>query len=118
MIEKETKEFILKELSKFNFKRYTKGFRYLNEAIYVCIKDNAAMDNLQKNVFPYIAKKYNESSLLKVKWCIEQAIKTMYNNTKQSIICEYFNIEESLKPSLKFIIYTIVCNYEWKYNVK
>lgn len=118
MKEKEAKEFILKELSKFNFKRYTKGFRYLNESIYICIKDSAAMDNLQKNVFPYIAKKYNESSLLKVKWCIEQAIKTMYNNTEQSIICEYFNIEESLKPSLKFIIYTIVCNYEWKYNVK
>lgn len=117
MNDKKTKEFILKELSKLNFKRYTKGFKYLNEAIYICIKNSDAIDNLQKNVFPCIAKKYNEESLLKVKWCIEQAIKTMYNNTEINILCKYFNIEENLRPSLKFIIYTVVCNYEWKYNI-
>lgn len=106
------KEFILKELSQFNFHRYTKGFKYLNEAIFLCINNDDAIDNLHKNVFPYIAKKYNEKKPLNIKWCIEQSIKTMYNNTEIKKICTYFNIEENIKPSLKFIIYTVVCKYE------
>lgn len=110
----ETKDFILKELSNFSFKRYTKGFKYLNEAIYLCIEDNEAMNNLQKRVFTNIAKRYNEKSPLNVKWCIEQSIRTMYNNTEMKKLCEYFNVNENTKPSLKSIIYTIVCKYEWK----
>ena len=62
------------------------------------------------------AKKYNEKSFFKVKWCIEQVLKTMYNNTKISIISNYFSIDENLKPSLKFIIYTIVCKFNKKIN--
>lgn len=116
MNDRKAKEFILKELERFNFKRSTKGFKYLNEAIFLCIKDSDALDNLHKNVFPCIAKMYNEESLIRVKWCIEQSIKTMYNNTAASKLCEYFNIEENVKPSLKFIIYTIVRNYEWTYS--
>lgn len=117
MDDKKTKEFISNELSKFNFRKYTKGFRYLNEAIYVCIKDVDAIENLHKNVFPVIAKKYKEKSPLNVKWCIEQCLKTMYNNTEENKICKYFNIEENIKPSLKCIIYTVLCKYEWNNNV-
>lgn len=117
MNEAEIRRFILKELSIFNFKRASKGFKYLNEVIYLCINNIDAIENLQKNIFPIIAKKYNEKSPLNVKWCIEQVIRTMYNNTEMKIICEYFSIEKNIKPSLKFIVYTIVCNYEWKYKV-
>lgn len=117
MDDKKTKEFILNELSKLSFKKYTKGFRYLNESIYLCIKDGDAIDNLHKNVFPCIAKKYNEKSPLNVKWCIEQSVRTMYNNTEINKLCNYFNIEENIKPSLKFIIYTIMCKYEWNNNL-
>lgn len=108
------KKFILTELKKFNFKVYTKGYKYLKEAIYMCIVDEDALDNLSKNVFPYIAEKYNEKSYLNVKWCINQVINTMYNNTKPDIISKYFNLEYDVKPSLKLIIYTIVCNYTYK----
>lgn len=111
MEDKQIKEYILNELSKFEFKKYTKGFKYLNEAIFICIKNTDALDNLHKNVFALIAKKYNEKSFLNVKWCIEQIIKTMYNNTEMKIICNYFQLQENIKPSLKFIIYTIVCKY-------
>ena len=116
MNDNEIKKFIYTELSKFNFKRETKGFKYLCDAIFICIKDENALDNLSKNVFPQIAKKYNEKSFFKVKWCIEQVLKTMYNNTKISIISNYFSIDENLKPSLKFIIYTIVCKFNKKIN--
>ena len=116
MNDNDIKKFIYNELSKFNFKRETKSFKYLCDAIFICIKDENALDNLSKNVFPQIAKKYNEKSFFKVKWCIEQVLKTMYNNTKISIINNYFSIDENLKPSLKFIIYTIVCKFNKKIN--
>lgn len=113
MEEKETKEFILKELSRFNFKKYTKGFRYLAESIFLCVKDIEAIDNLHKNVFPFVAERHKEKSANNVKWCIEQSIKTMYNNTEIKKISNYFNIEENTKPSLKLIIYTVVSKHAW-----
>lgn len=111
MKDREIKEFILNELSKFEFKKYTQGFKYLNEAIYICIKDINSLDNLTKYVFPKIGRKYNKS-WLKVKWCMEQVIQTMYNNTSMDVLCSYFNIDSNMKISLKFIIYTVVCKYE------
>lgn len=116
MDDKKIKDFIHNELSNFNFKMYSKGVKYLTEAIYLCIKEEDAIENLTKNVFHRIALKHNEKSYLSVKWCIDQVIKTMYNNTKVEIICNYFHIEENLKPSLKFIIYTISCKYTNKYK--
>ena len=103
--------FIYNELSKLNFKKQTKGFKYLCDTIFICIKDENVLDNLTKYVFPKIATKYNEKSLYNVKWCIDQVIKTMYNNTEIKTICNYFNIEENEKISLKSLVYTIVCNY-------
>ena len=48
----------------FNFKKQTKGFKYLCDTIFIyCIKDENALDNLTKYVFPKIAVKYNEKSL-------------------------------------------------------
>lgn len=109
------KKFILRELNKFNFKTYTKGFKYLKEAIYICIVDEDAIDNLSKNVFPKIAAKYNEKSYFNVKWCMEQVIKTIYNNTRIDLISKYFNLDYNFKPSLKFIVYTIVSKYNNNY---
>ena len=117
MGEYEVREFISEELSNFTFKRGTKGFKYLKEAIYICITDIDAIENLTKNVFPIIANKYQEKSYFHVKWCINQVVNTMYNNTEIKKICNYFNLDENLKPSLKFIIYTIVCKYNKK-NLK
>lgn len=111
MKERKIRDFIYKELSKFKFKKYTKGFKYLEEAIYICITDLDAIENLSKNVFPKITQKYNEKSSLHVKWCINQVVNTMYNNTEIDLICKYFNVDINLKPSLKFIIYTIVCKF-------
>lgn len=109
MSETEIKELIVKELSRFNFKIYTKGFKYLTDAIFISIIDEDAIDNLSKNIFPLIAEKYHEKSSSNIKWCIDQAINTMYNNTDMKKVSEYFNIGYSIKPSLKLIIYTIMC---------
>lgn len=111
MTEENTKNFIINELSNFKFQKYTKGFKYLVETIYLSIIDEYALDNLSKNVFPIIAKKYNEKSISNVKWCIDKVINSMYNNTDMNILCNYFNLDYNMKPSLKFIVYNIVCNY-------
>lgn len=113
MNEKEIRNFIVNELSNLEFKQCTKGFKYLCEAIYICIDDINALDNICKNVYPKIAFKYSEKSYLNVKWCIEQVITTMYNNTDMKVLCDFFKINENLKPSTKYIIYTIVSKYYW-----
>lgn len=112
MEEENIRIYIEKELSNFEFKKATKGFKYLQEAIYICILNENAMENLTKNVFPQVAKRYNEKSYLNVKWCINQVISTMYNNTNMKVICNYFGLDKNIKPSLKFIIYTIMCKYK------
>lgn len=111
MKEEDTKQFIIKELSKFSFQQYTKGFKYLVEVIYLSIINENALNNLSKNVFPVVAKRYNEKSFFNVRWCIDKVIESMYNNTDMKIMCNYFNLDYNMKPSLKFIVYTIVCKY-------
>lgn len=110
-MEEKIKNYIIKELLKFRVQRGSKGFKYLVETIYLVIIDIDALDNLSKNVFPIIAKKYKEKSPLNVKWCIDKVIQTMYNNTEMEKISKYFNLEYNIKPSLKCIVYTIVCNF-------
>ena len=116
MENKVIEEFVYNELSRFNFKKSTKGYKYLAEAIIMCIKEENSIDNLSKNIFPRIAIKYKAKNANNVKWCIDQVIKTMYNNTKSDLIYKYFNIEENTKTSLKLIIYTIMCKYERKFE--
>lgn len=117
MKEDDIKKFIVKELSNFEFRKYTKGFKYLVEIIYIAIIDENALDNLSKNIFVMVAKKYSEKSFLNVKWCVDKVIETMYNNTNIDILCDYFDINYNIKPSLKFIVYTIVCNYNKKIKI-
>jgi len=113
-MEGKIKSYIERELSKLEFKKATKGFKYLKDAIYICIIEEEAMDNLTKKLFPRIARKYGEKSYLNVKWCINQVISTMYNNTKMEKTCNYFELDKNIKPSMKYIIYTIVCKYKRK----
>ena len=108
------RKFIDEELSRFVFKKYTKGYRYLIDTIYFAIIEEDAIENMTKNIFPKVANKYKEISALHVKWCINQVIKTMYNNTSMKAISDYFHTELGEKPSLKFIVYTVVCRYNYE----
>lgn len=94
-----------------NFKKETKGFKYLCEAIYLSIIDENALDNLSNNVFSKIARKYHTNTSANVKWCMNRVIDTMYCNTSMKTLCEYFKMENDQKQTLKFIIYFIVCKY-------
>lgn len=107
------KEYIFKELSDLKFVRCSKGYTYLNEAILMCIKNVNLANNLSKNVYTAIAKKYNEKSPRNVKGCIEQTINTMFNNTKPETLYKHFYTDKYEKPTLKLIIWVIVNRYEW-----
>lgn len=111
MEEEKIRKYVFNELSKLNFKKETKGFKYLNEAIYLSIIDENALENLSNNVFPNIAQKYHTNTPANVKWCMNRVIDTMYCNTSMKTLCEYFKMEKDQKPTLKFIIYFIVCKY-------
>lgn len=110
-MEQEIRKYIFNELSKLNFKKETKGFKYLNEAIFLSIIDENAMENLSVNIFPKIAEKYHTKTEQNVKWCINGAIDTMYYNTDIKLLCQYFKLEKYKKPTAKYIIYFIVCKY-------
>ena len=113
MEDEEIKKYIFEELSQLEFAKYSKGFTYLNEAIFLCIKNIGFVNKLKKNVYTYIAQKYDESSDDHVKSCIEQSIKTMYNNTKPEKLQEYFYLKKYEKTSLKLIICMVMNKYEW-----
>ena len=107
------REYIFKELSDLKFVKCSKGYKYLNEAILMCIKDMSIANNLSKNVYTVIAEKYKEASPRNVKGCMKQAINTMFNNTKPEILYKHFYTEKYEKPTLKLIIWVVVNKYEW-----
>lgn len=105
------KIYIFKELSNLKFKKETKGFRYLVDAIYLTILDDELIENLTQKLYKKIAKHYEIENSKRIKWCIEETINSMYRNTKQYKINQYFNLENNEKPTPKFVIYTIACKY-------
>jgi len=72
---------VRKILEKFNFDFKLIGTHYLLESIVYSYltKDSYSFENLQKNIYPHIAKKYN-TTVSSVKWSIIRSI----NNSKAS----------------------------------
>jgi len=106
------KKYVLYELKKFQFNTDTKGFKYLVEAIVLSIKEPDILENLNKNLYPKIACKYNQKGYLNIKWSIEKSISYMYTNTNSTVLCKYFNFVEDKKPGAKLVISTVVNNLE------
>lgn len=104
-------KYIEKEMSLFKIKPYSKGYKYLTDAIYICISNEDAIENIAKNVYPKIAKKYGLDSIYKVKWNLENAIETIYYDTNSDVICNYFKIDICQKITVKFFIYTVISKY-------
>lgn len=84
--------------SNFNFKLL--GTTYLiNSIVYSYINiDNNVSDNLEKNVYPYIAKKFNVSNS-NVKWSIIRSINNYYESNNNQID----------KPTPKNLINELLC---------
>ena len=101
-------------LDQFDFNCNSIGYSYLVESIMICLNLPSCTENLEKNVYPLIAKKYGITNYKKIKWNIEKTINSMVRYTSQNILKKYFRDES--KPSVKIFIKTIVNIIEEQQN--
>lgn len=89
----------------YNFKQ--KGSKYLCESIeYIYKSENLELvDNLEKNVYKYIAIK-NNKTLINIKTNIIKATEYVYNNQDKEFLYKYFSINNKITP--KLVISTIL----------
>lgn len=81
-----------------------KGTKYLADIInMVFIRGEKLTENLNKYVYPVIAKRYNQS-INNIKCNVIRAIETMYYNCKEQELIDYFLLQDISKPSVKTVI--------------
>lgn len=94
------------ELLNYNFSYH--GSKYLVDALYqLYINKDKYYDNLSRDVYPVIAKKYNKKANT-IKCDISQATKIMCMDCSEKVIIEYFNLVDYIKPTVKQVIFTVL----------
>ncbi len=101
-----TKKKILNEIKELKFEVTNIGVQYLIDCV-LLIKSNDALYNLEKDIYPIVAKKYNVSAN-KVKWNIYSCINNMSRNNTLEKINRYFGFSYNRSPTPKILIFTIV----------
>lgn len=104
------KNIISNELKYLNFNYSYNGTRYIKYVLFeLYIKKNYNYYNLQRDIYPIIAKKYNKS-LNNIKSSIALAIKIMCVDCEESILKEYFYLYDGEVPKAKEVICIILDN--------
>ena len=101
---------VIKILEELNFDFKILGTTYLLETILYCYENRAdyVFENLEKNVYPQIAKKYN-SDANKVKWSITRAINSMNTFTfSQKHLSANSKVDIYERTTAKQLITTLV----------
>ncbi len=99
---------ILKELKYLGYNLSHCGTKYLLECIKIdYIKYSGEAENINKQIYPIISKKYNKSSFT-IKNNIIKATNYMYAECEENKLLEYFKYVENQKPTPKMIIKTII----------
>ena len=99
---------VLDEISYLGYNTSYKGTKYLADAIqYTIIHNNMNLDNLNRDVYPFLAKKY-EQSIHNIKCNINRANLYMYYNCNSDRLRKYFSYYDDEKPNTKTIIITIM----------
>ncbi len=86
------------------------GFKYLSNAILLCIKDISLLDSIIGKLYPTIAKKYS-TSWTNIERAIRLAIEIGWKKADQELICSMFGntlSHENKRPSNSTFIATIV----------
>lgn len=109
---KKIMQIIKEELEKLNYNSSYKGTRYLEDSIYLVYKSKYEKDNLTKEIYPIIAKRYN-TSVENVKCNIIQASNNSYYECPQEIMEKYFGFPLISKPKTKDIIYAVIRKIEF-----
>lgn len=88
------------------------GRYYLVQVIrYIKLNPKYEADNLSKNVYPIIAKYYNEK-VHNIKCYIQRETAEMYANCDIDKLKRYFKYTEDYKPNVKEVIYTVLSKLE------
>lgn len=105
------KKKISKQLRDLNFKFSYVGTKYLSDCIYetYCLYNKSTI-NLEKCIYPIIAKKYNKS-ISNIKSSINKSVNLMYYDCDEQILKQFLKIKIlTSNPKPKDIITTIVEN--------
>ena len=87
-----------------------KNKQYLMQSIiYVALNPYKDLYNLEKKVYPTIAKMYNDSTH-NIKCRINVETTEMYFNCNTEKLMKYFNFSVDIKPKVKTVINTILRN--------
>lgn len=96
---------IEKELSVFDFNKSSIGYRYLVECLVLACKHPCLLNNIEKDLFPQVAKIFSVQKMQTIKWSMQKTIKSMIKYTDIQKIHEYFSFNQF--PSLKLFITTM-----------
>lgn len=102
---------ILNEVLYLGYDVSHKGTKYLVDAIKYVLSDEYSLDNLEKFVYPIIAKKYHDT-LYNIKCRIHKETNLMYYNCEIKRLKSYFKMEDDMKPKIKTVITMIINNIE------
>lgn len=105
---------INKELEYIGYNMSYTGTKYLSECIALIYSNHDYSENLNKNIYPVIAKKYNKT-VNNVKCSITCATTSMFYDCDETRLKNYFNFYTIIKPKPKVVIYTILNKI---YNIK
>lgn len=83
------------------------GARYLAECIVLIYNNYDSSENLNKNIYPILAKKYNKS-VNTIKGDIRSATNLMFYECDETRLKNYFNFYTVSKPKPKLVIYTVL----------
>lgn len=98
---------IKKELQYLKYDFSHNGTQYLIDSIMIVYQNINDSENLNKNVYPILSKKYNKS-INNIKVNISNATNSMFYECDMNILKDYFNFYYDCKPKTKLVIFTIL----------
>ncbi len=99
---------IIEQVTYLGYNLSYKGTKYLIDGIdYIAINQDKNLENLKRDVYPIIAKKYNQS-IHNIKCNINRVTDLMYFNCESNKLKQYFQYYNDVKPNVKTVIYTII----------
>ncbi len=104
------KEQIIRELEYIGYKFKYKGTHYLAETIMQIYKNktkNRMVENLQSDIYPIIAQKYNKT-IYNIKSSISKATECMYYECDIKKLEKYFRLYDDMKPTVKQVVFAVI----------
>lgn len=83
------------------------GTKYLCECIALAYNNSENCDNLNKDIYPIIAKKHNKN-INNIKCNITKATNAMYYDCEEARLKDYFHFYTVTQPKPKLVLFTIL----------